>query len=155
MEKIAGLKFDSIKLKRSDRVLPLSSINSSIKVYDSKVSIDPLLLFQRICLNKKFADHLPEYLKYELTPYPTALFDNAGIRKTVKSKLYDLFEPISTELGNDLIYVVDGGSYYIESCDKRMILSLKFAKDILNTCKSISAQTLLLCLTAIPTIAEI
>lgn len=103
MEKIAGLKFDNIKLKRSDRVLPLSSINSSIKVPDSKVSIDPLLLFQGICLNKKFDDHLPEYLKYE--PYPTALFDHTGTRKTVKSKLYDLFEPIITEICNEWPYI--------------------------------------------------
>jgi len=74
MENMVGQTFDNVKFKRSNRVLPLLSVNSSVKIHDCKVVVDPLLLFQRICLNKKFDEHLREYLKYELSPYPLALF---------------------------------------------------------------------------------
>lgn len=78
-------------------------------VHDCKVTIDPLLLFQRISLNKKFEENLCEYLQYELSPYPTALFDNVGMRKTQKSKIYDYFEPINYQVVCDATYIIDGG----------------------------------------------
>ncbi|CAH0555189.1 unnamed protein product [Brassicogethes aeneus] len=88
MSKITGLNFNEIKLKRADKVLPLSVVNKSVKINDCKVSVDPLLLFQRITVSKKFESNLQEYLQYELSPYPTSLFDNNGMRKTMKSSLY-------------------------------------------------------------------
>ena len=85
-----------ITSKRSNRVLPLLSIRSSVK--PRKVSIDPLLLFQRICLNKKFDEHLCEYLQYELSPYPLALFTEAGMRKTNKKRRFTHFKSCHIEL---------------------------------------------------------
>lgn len=49
------------------------------------------------------------YLQYELSPYPTALFDNVGTRKTQKSKIYDYFEPINSQVVCDATYIIDGG----------------------------------------------
>ena len=75
-----------------------------------RVPIDPLLLYQRISLNKQFDEHLRDYLQYEMSPYRMALFDDAGIRKNTKSKIYDLFEPITAEFhGANIKYVIDGG----------------------------------------------
>lgn len=110
MNNMVGFKFDKFKFKHANRVLPLLTVKSSVKVHDCLVPIDPLLLFQRISLNKKFADNLPEYLKYELSPYPMALFDDEGIRKTNKSALFTCFKPIPTELDkSNVTYVIDGG----------------------------------------------
>lgn len=53
IEKIINLKFDDIKCKRKDRVLPLSCANCTIKINGQAVPIDPLKIFQRICILKK------------------------------------------------------------------------------------------------------
>ncbi|CAG9782212.1 unnamed protein product [Diatraea saccharalis] len=110
MVKITGLNFNEIKLKRVDKVLPLSAVNKSVKINDCKVSVDPLLLFQRITVSKKFESNLQEYLQYELSPYPTSLFDSNGMRKTTKATLYDNMVPVDIDLDeNNVTYVVDGG----------------------------------------------
>jgi len=59
----------------TNRVLPFLSVKISIEVYDYSIPIDPLLLFQRISLNKKFQENIHEYLQFELSLYPLALFD--------------------------------------------------------------------------------
>jgi len=46
MNNMIGQHFHNIKLKRANRVLPLLTVTSSVKVHDIKVAIDPLLLFQ-------------------------------------------------------------------------------------------------------------
>lgn len=48
MNKMIDQTFNNIKLKRVDKVLPLLTISSTVKVYDEKVTIDPILLFQRM-----------------------------------------------------------------------------------------------------------
>lgn len=74
------------------------------------MAIHSLLLFQRICVTKKFDDQLQEFLQYELAPYPLALFDDIGMRKTKKSYLYDCFEPIVVDFNStDNTYIIDGG----------------------------------------------
>lgn len=110
MNKMVGLKFDNFKFKRANRVLPLLSVKSSIKVDDHSVPIDPLLLFQRISLNTRFQDNLDEYLKYELSPYLLAIFDDVGMRKTNKSTLFKCFKPIIYEMDtSNATYIIDGG----------------------------------------------
>ncbi|KAL4105063.1 hypothetical protein QTP88_020338 [Uroleucon formosanum] len=110
MNKMVGLKFDNFKFKRANRVLPLLSVKSSIKVYDHSVPIDPLLLFQRISLNTRFQDNLDEYLKYELSPYPLAIFDDVGMRKTNKSTLFKCFKSSIYEMDtSNATYIIDGG----------------------------------------------
>lgn len=107
MNKMVGLKFDHFKFKRANRVLPLLSVKSSIKVHDHSV---PLLLFQRIGLNTRFQHNLDEYLKYELSPYPLAIFDDVGMRKTNKSILFKCFKPSVYEMDiSNATYIIDGG----------------------------------------------
>ena len=52
---------------------------------------------------------MKEYLKSELAPFPLALFDEGGMRKTQKSVFYTNFESIKgmPSLKN-LVYVIDG-----------------------------------------------
>lgn len=75
MDSIVGKHFSDVSLKRNNRVLTLASLNSSIKVYNEVVPIDPLLLFQRISFTKKSDEELRDYLKYELAPYPLSIFN--------------------------------------------------------------------------------
>lgn len=108
MKNMFGQNFNNIKLKRSDKVLPLLTANSCVKVHNTKIFIDPLLLFQRISIIKKFDKQLRDYLQYELAPYLLALFDEMGMRKTKKSSLFVSFEPRIIELDANVTYVIDG-----------------------------------------------
>ena len=85
--------------------------NSKIKVSEHFVAVDPLLLFQRICVLKKYDEELQSYMNYELAPYPLALFEDGQIRKTKKSTLYELFPEASKTIYDvqDFYYVIDGG----------------------------------------------
>jgi len=53
LSKVHGNYFHDIKLKRKEKVLPLSAINMGIKIHDELVPIDPLLIFQRLCVTKQ------------------------------------------------------------------------------------------------------
>lgn len=104
------MTFTEIKLSRNDLAIPISSVSSSIKVHDEKVVVDPTLLFQRICISKRSDEDLMKYFEYELAPFPLALFNGSGMRKTNKSVLYSLFEPTKKDiLLSQMNIVVDGG----------------------------------------------
>ena len=79
---------ESINRKLRDRL----SMTSSIKIGGDVVTINPLLIFQRISLNLKNQEDMKKYLQYELAPFPLSLFDKNGMRKTSKSSFYDNFE---------------------------------------------------------------
>ena len=67
-------------------------MTSSIKIRGDVVTINPLLIFQRISLNLKNQEDMKKYLQYELAPFPLSLFDENGMRKTSKSSFYHNFE---------------------------------------------------------------
>ncbi|KAL4100763.1 hypothetical protein QTP88_020794 [Uroleucon formosanum] len=111
MKKIIGQTYGTVKLKRSNRVLPIAILNSSIRIREEIISIDPLFIFQRISIMKTSNEELKSYFEYELSPYPLSLFNEMGTRKTKKSILYDFIQSSNLEsftLGNAL-YVIDGG----------------------------------------------
>lgn len=96
MSKMMGQTFYNIKLKRADKLLPLLSMNSTMKIHDEKIGtlfiiyiIDPVLLFQRMSITRTFEDELEKFFKHELTAYPLSLFDAIGMRKTQNSAIYD------------------------------------------------------------------
>uniref|UniRef100_A0A8D8RDM7 Uncharacterized protein n=1 Tax=Cacopsylla melanoneura TaxID=428564 RepID=A0A8D8RDM7_9HEMI len=110
LAKVVDVPFSEIKLTRKNRALPLSSVTLSIKIHDETVTVDPMLLSQRISICKKSDEDLVEFLKYELAPFPLALFNENGMRKTAKSVLYTLFEPTEkTVTQSEHAIVVDGG----------------------------------------------
>lgn len=72
--------------------------------------VDPLTLFQRVCVAKKSEDDLKRLFKFELAPFPMSLFTEEGMRKGTKSAMYSLFTPIEeVNLGNRQCNVIDGG----------------------------------------------
>lgn len=73
--------FNNIKLKRADKVLPLLTMSSTIKVHDEKVPVDPVLLFQRMSVTKTFEDELEKFFEYELAPYPYHFSMQLGCEK--------------------------------------------------------------------------
>lgn len=111
MSKMVNLPFSDIKLSRKDRALPLSSVSSSIRIQDEKVPVNPLLLFQRISIAKKTDEDLKTYMKYELAPFPLALFsENRIMRKSKKSVIYTLFHPTDKDVRlSNYDIVIDGG----------------------------------------------
>lgn len=110
MEQMIGNTYGNVKFSRKNRVQPLSSVTSSIKVHDTTVTIDPALIYQRILFAKKSQEQLKEFFEYELAPFPLSLFDEAGLRKSKKSAIYSLFTPIDdTITSGDVSYVIDGG----------------------------------------------
>lgn len=112
MKRMVGQKFESLKLKRKDKVVTLASVNCSLKIAGKKFTADPLTLFQRICIMKQSEDDLKELFAYELAPFPMSLFSEEGMRKNAKSTLYDAaFTPIQEDvnLGSRRACVIDGG----------------------------------------------
>lgn len=57
MVKITGLNFNEIKFKRADKVLLVSVVNKVAKINDYKVSVDPLLFFQRTTVTNGVMDY--------------------------------------------------------------------------------------------------
>ena len=110
LSKLTGMKFSEIKYKRSDIVKTMKA-QSSLKVRNVNKLIDPLILFKRISILKKSDDQLKYYVQqFELAPYPLALFNENGMRKTPKSKLYKIFPISSTSLcTTNFVHVIDGG----------------------------------------------
>lgn len=110
MTKSNGNNFEEISYSRKDRVLPLAAVNTSIKVEDTSVPVEPEMMFRRIAFAKKSQDELKNYLKYELAPFPLPLFDVNGMRKCKKSAFYDLFKPLEEEpYFENKSFVIDGG----------------------------------------------
>ena len=110
MEEKVGDNFHDVKYSRAARVLSLKTVNTYVTVHDVIVPVDPLLLFQRFSIIKRSDDDLRECLNFELVPYPVALFDENGMRKTKKSSLFDIFNPININLDFETAnYIIDGG----------------------------------------------
>ena len=110
MNRIIGGDFGSVKFHKKDKVLSLKAVNSSVKIDNEVVTIDPTLIFQRISLNIQSKTDMHKFLEYELAPYPLSLFDEGGMQKGRKSSFYDNFSKISgVSRGPNDFYVVGGG----------------------------------------------
>lgn len=110
MKEIVGQNYKDLKLSLARKVTSIGGEKALIKVGQEKFGNgDPLILFHRICaLNRK--ENMGYYLTFELAPYPLALFDNAGMRKNTKSKLYSIFKAKSISIKQPTTkYVIDGG----------------------------------------------
>lgn len=88
-------------------------MNSHVTVHDVAVPVDPLMLFQRISVMKRSDGEIRECLKFELAPYPVAIFDEIGMKKITKSSLIKLFHSFNS-IDNSpdfesLKNVIDGG----------------------------------------------
>lgn len=98
MDAMTGSNFEDIKMSRKGKVIPLGAMSSGIKIHDTIVPIDTNLLYQRILSTTTNFEDLRECFKYELSPVPQTLFDEFGMRKTVKSSLYSAFNEMKNHL---------------------------------------------------------
>lgn len=99
-------------MKRCATICPLSAVNSSVKVYDKVVDIDPIILYQRMLLSK---EDLSYYFTFEIALFPLSLFTNTGMRKNIKSALCTEFystpeKDVKEKLEKVITYIVDGES---------------------------------------------
>lgn len=111
ISRVVGLNSNYVKFKRNDRVLSLATVSNSIKIDSTPIPIDPLLLFQRMCIAKETEQNLKNHFTYELTPFPLALFTEEGMRKGTKSTLYNAFLLLEKDihLGSNRMEIMDGG----------------------------------------------
>jgi len=97
LDSIFGKNVFQSSFSRKDTVLQLGQRNH-VRIDRDLVNIDPQLLFQRLLAvgntqtNEQDIDYL---LQYELSVYPTALFDEYGmLREATKSQLADAIAKI-------------------------------------------------------------
>ncbi|KAK3916607.1 CaM kinase-like vesicle-associated protein [Frankliniella fusca] len=113
MAKHVGKTFSDITLHRKDKAVPISSMTRSVTIREAHVQVNPTQLFHRIIVATKDVRNLENHFAYELSPYPTAIFDENGMRKTAKSKIVEAVEALYTRsdsvLPNEPNFVVDGG----------------------------------------------
>lgn len=109
VKEITGKEFGNVKFKRKDKVRGLAT--ATVKVHNKQVVIDPLTIFQRLCITKQSDTDLKNHFTYELAPYPMALFSEEGMRKGNKSSFYSAFAPLpeNVAIGERTFVVVDGG----------------------------------------------
>ncbi|GBP82936.1 hypothetical protein EVAR_99727_1 [Eumeta japonica] len=109
---LASWTLGMIRLQdRKSKVLSFSAMTSTIEVDKTRVVINPLLLFQRMCISRETVGDVKEYLKYELAPFPLSLFAEDGMRKGTKSSLFNAFTPVdrSSNISARSHFVIDGG----------------------------------------------
>ena len=101
--------------QRKDQATTFLKANSSVRVGEDQVQIDPDLLFQRLIIIPKSAEEKEQVFQFELCPHPPSLFDNTlMLREAQKSVLGDALwsklETGNTEPSGEVQYVLDGGS---------------------------------------------
>lgn len=108
---IKGSDFQRLSFQRKNKVLPFSAMTSTIEVDKSRVVINPLLLFQRMCISRETVGDVKAYLGYELAPFPLSLLAEDGMRKGTKSSLFNAFTPVerSSNISARSHFVIDGG----------------------------------------------
>ena len=107
---MVGKEFKDIKIKRTDKVNSLAKMTSIIKIGNQEIEINPMILFQRMLMCINSPDDVKEFLKYEISSYPQSIFNENGMRKNVKSNLFEEFSNVDiSRLINTDIYVIDGG----------------------------------------------
>ena len=112
-DKLDDITFADAVIKKKDQIKTLQDLEMGVKIQNDKIHIDPLLLFTRLLVLIEREEEIRSYFRFELTAYPTALFENGMMRKAIKSKLGQaLKKDISPKLykPNEVFHVLDGGA---------------------------------------------
>ena len=119
VEGMVGQPAFTFSFKRKDKTKTFADM-STVKIAPEQ-SIDSALLFQRFLVVSKTGDiSLQEVISYELSPFPSALFEARNVfRKADKPQLAHAIadhlsktssDPTSESVPNTAHYVLDGGS---------------------------------------------
>lgn len=71
--------------------------------------MNPLTLSHQWCILKKSDAQLKEFFTHELSPFPTSLFTEEGMRKGVKSSFYAALTTVTEKIRGKTFVVVNGG----------------------------------------------
>jgi hypothetical protein len=92
MKGMIGQSFAEVKLKRNNKIIPLSAMNCSVRIRDEIFAVNTMQIFNRIICVMKSEEDLKECFAFELAPYPLSLFTETTMRKTKKSILCEMFD---------------------------------------------------------------
>lgn len=115
---MTGRSATEYSFKKSAQAITLAK-KSAVRIDNEQVEIDPQLLFQRLILASNTSEDLPTIFRYELSSYPTSLFDSAlMLRQANKPALADaIWSRLSPQVITekvpcvaDVQYVLDGGA---------------------------------------------
>ncbi|GBN17628.1 hypothetical protein AVEN_135573-1 [Araneus ventricosus] len=85
-------------------------MNAGIWIEGDIVPINPLLIFQRMCIAKESEKELEMFFTYELAKFPLSLFKDDDMPECVKSSMYMGFAQHSGDINfGDTMYVIDEG----------------------------------------------
>jgi hypothetical protein len=114
MQSMKDQKVVEYTFRKKDQVVTMGT-KGSVKIRDEVVSVDPLLLFQRLSTAGARCGDLQDVFTYELCSYPPALFESPDVmRSGNKASLADsLWCPAvadSLKPPDQVQYVLDGGA---------------------------------------------
>ena len=97
-------------LKRSMQVGTLVDLEKGVKINGENVHVDPNALFLRLVILLERQEDVTPFFKFELTPFPTALFKSFLMMKTNKAALkHYLTSDIQESLpAPNRLFVLDG-----------------------------------------------
>ena len=107
-----GLNVAEASIKRRDHIKPLADLKPGIQIDQQKLNINPIILFSRLIAIVQRKEDMSPYFDYELTAFPTSLFKDNFMRKSVKAQLAkSLTDSVdSSELRRQMMHVLDGGA---------------------------------------------
>ncbi|CAG5075387.1 Protein of unknown function [Cotesia congregata] len=94
MGAMIGKNAQNVSMCFKYEVKPLSTAKAGIHADVKYANLNPMMLFQRICvLTKDDEDLTKKAFSHELSPFPLSLFDQEGfMRKNKKSELFSVFK---------------------------------------------------------------
>ena len=82
-----GLNVAEASIKRRDHIKPLADLKPRIQIDQQKLNINPIILFSGLIAIVQREEDMNPYFNYELTAFPTSLFKDNFMRKSVKAQL--------------------------------------------------------------------
>ena len=107
-----GLNVAEAPIKRREHITPLADLKPGIQVDQKRLNINPIMLFSRLIAIVQREEDMSPYFDYELTAFPTSLFKDFFMRKSVKARLAkSLIDSVdSSEHRRQVMHVLDGGA---------------------------------------------
>jgi len=104
-----GLNVAEASIKRRDHIKPLADLKPGIQVDQQKLNINPIILFSRLITIVQREEDMSPYFDYELTAFPTLLFKDNFMHKSVEAQLAKSLTD-SVDSSEQVMHVLDGGA---------------------------------------------
>ena len=148
-KQMTGKTYSStVTIKRSQKVINLQSLYSSVTVEGENLDVNPMTLFLRLItvVTRQPDTEVDSYFQHELAPYPMSLFKDGKMRDGGKSKLKEhLLKNVPMILqreSDEKEIVADGGALLWTVDWKRGEKFEEIFNKYTNKCKLIGAKNL-------------